>query len=164
MVQDEHASALYSELDRALQSSSAGAQRLADVLRITIEHFGCSAGTLHVIERGNEQLLTLAADHGIPDVVLQKIQSVPLGKGIAGLAAQQAAPVQLCNLQTDTSGVARPGAKDTQVAGSLAVPIMAGDRVVGTLGIGKRVPYEFTQPECETLMQVGRLIAKHLPE
>ncbi len=59
--------------------------------------------------------------------------------------------MELCNLQKDLGGVAKEGARETKVAGSLAVPIFSheGDEVVGTLGIGKYVPHDFSDEEKE---------------
>jgi len=87
-----------------------------------------------------------------------------VGKGIAGVAAERREPVEMCNLQTDTSGVAKAGAKQTQVQGTLAVPVMDGERLCGTLGIGKQVPYDFTAAEKERLMSIASgCAAKLLP-
>jgi putative methionine-R-sulfoxide reductase with GAF domain len=85
-----------------------------------------------------------------------------MGKGIAGAAAQTREPVEMCNLQTDRSGVAKPGAKQTQVQGSLAVPVLDGEHLCGTLGIGKMVPYDFTTEEKSRLMEVARGVAEAL--
>ena len=90
------------------------------------------------------------------------IQSIPVGKGIAGVAAERREPVEMCNLQTDTSGVARSGAKQTQVQGTLAVPVLDGERLCGTLGIGKLVPYDFSAEEKSRLMHNARSIAARL--
>jgi putative methionine-R-sulfoxide reductase with GAF domain len=69
----------------------------------------------------------------------------------------------MCNLQTDASGVARPAAKQTGVAGSLAVPVIATDgRVVGTLGIGKPEPYEFSDEEKAKLAAVAAELAARI--
>ena len=43
------------------------------------------------------------------------VKVIPVGKGIAGQVIAQGQPVTMCNLQTDTSGVARPDAKQTGV-------------------------------------------------
>lgn len=85
-----------------------------------------------------------------------------MGKGIAGAAAERQQPVELCNLQTDTSGVAKPGAKITQVQGSLAVPMMDGTRLCGTLGIGMLLPHDFSEDEKQRLMIIGREAAARL--
>jgi L-methionine (R)-S-oxide reductase len=58
--------------------------------------------------------------------------------------------------------VAKPGAKQTQVQGTLAVPVMDGARLCGTLGIGKLVPYDFTAEEKERLMSRAQGIAERL--
>ena len=96
----------------------------------------------------------------MPDFLLPRIASIPFGKGIAGGAAERKGPVQLCNLQADTSGVAHPEAKATGVNGSLAVPVLGEDgRVLGVLGIGKSVPHEFTAAETARLEARARELA-----
>ncbi len=132
-----------------------------DLLAQTIAEFGCTTGTLHRLDPA-DQHLKLVAHQGIPEFLMPMIQSIPLGKGIAGVAAERREPVEMCNLQTDTSGVAKPGAKETQVQGSLAVPVLDGARLCGTLGIGKLVPYEFTELEKSRLMAIAGQMAERL--
>jgi putative methionine-R-sulfoxide reductase with GAF domain len=73
----------------------------------------------------------LLTQHGIPPhvlpMLLPKIDNIPFGKGIAGCAAQRKEAVQLCNLQEDLGGVAKPDARKTNVQGALAVPIVGAD-------------------------------------
>lgn len=133
----------------------------ADFLTQTIAGFGCTTGTLHRLDPADRHL-KLVAQQGIPEALMPIIQSIPVGKGIAGVAAERKEPVEMCNLQTDTSGVAKPGAKQTHVQGTLAVPVMDGERLCGTLGIGKLVPYDFTVEEKERLLQEGQRIAVKL--
>ncbi|MEX0884131.1 MAG: GAF domain-containing protein, partial [Cyclobacteriaceae bacterium] len=76
--------------------------------------FDCSTGTLHILER-EPNLLILKAQVGVPGFLLPKMSQIPIGKGMAGIAAERKEAVQVCNLQTDESGVVRPGAKDTKV-------------------------------------------------
>ncbi|MDZ4404207.1 GAF domain-containing protein [Prosthecobacter sp.] len=133
----------------------------ADFLTRTIADFGCTTGTLHRLDPADKHL-KLVAHQGIPEALMPIIQSIPVGKGIAGVAAERREPVEMCNLQTDTSGVAKPGAKQTQVQGTLAVPVMDGNRLCGTLGIGKLVPYDFTVEEKERLLGVASGVAARL--
>jgi len=135
---------------------------LQDVLRLAMEHFRADTGTIHLLE--SDGVLHLkAASAGIPEPVLQAVQLVPIGKGMAGLAVQRKEPVSVCNLQTDTSGNARPGAKATGMEGALVVPVLSGDQAVGALGIANRTPRTFTQEETALLVDVGRAIAALLP-
>lgn len=131
------------------------------LLTQVIADFGCVTGTLHRFDL-TDQHLKLVAHQGIPEVLMPVVQSIPIGKGIAGAAAQTRQPVEMCNLQTDTSGVAKPGAKQTQVQGSLAVPVLDGERLCGTLGIGKMVPYEFSEDEKVRLLTIAAGLAQRL--
>jgi putative methionine-R-sulfoxide reductase with GAF domain len=130
-------------------------------LEATTSSFDCLTGTLHRLDP-EDQLLKLVAHRGIPPQLMPIIQTIPIGKGIAGVAAERREPMEMCNLQTDTSGVAKPGAKQTQVQGTLAVPVLAGERLCGTLGIGKVVPYEFSEEEKARLMEIARGVAEKL--
>ena len=129
------------------------------VLQSILEAMNCRTGTIHRLDPESD-LLTLVAQIGIPAELLDKVNAIPIGKGIAGAAAEKRDAVQLCNLQTDTSGVAKPDAKKTQVAGSLAVPIInSNDQLVGTLGVGMFEPHEFDDGETETLWDIPRWLA-----
>ncbi len=130
-------------------------------LQQVIQDFGCTTGTLHRLDPADRHLKLVAAQ-AIPPQLMPIIQSIPVGKGIAGAAAERQQPVELCNLQTDTSGVAKPGARQTNVQGSLAVPMMDGSRLCGTLGIGKMIPYEFSPDEKERLLSIARQAAARL--
>jgi len=134
------------------------ANSLDEVLRLTIEHFQADTGTIHLLEDDGVMHLK-AASAGIPQVVLERVQIVPIGKGMAGLAAERKEPVTVCNLQTDTSGAAKPGAKLTGMEGALVVPILKGDDAAGALGIANRAPRTFSEEEMALLMDVGRRIA-----
>jgi len=83
---------------------------------------------------------------------------VPIGKGMAGIAAERRQPVQVCNLQTDNSGVARPAAKETRMEGSIAVPMLVGDGLKGVLGVAKPVAYDFTEAETGSLLEIAAAI------
>ena len=118
-----------------------------------LEESGCETGTIHRTDASGE-FLELEAQIGVPEFVVDKILRIPFGKGIAGVAAERKEPVELCKLQADLGGVAREDARKTNVAGSLAVPVMmyGSGKVLGTLGIGKHVPHDFTDAEKRHLM------------
>ena len=129
-----------------------------DVLEKLTAHFDCPVGTVHMIE-ASDGMLHLCAQKGLPPFVLDKVQVIPVGKGMAGIAAERKEPVQVCNLQTDDSGVARPSAKMTQMEGSLAAPMMVDGEVRGVLGVAKPTAYDFSSDETELLMAAGSLLA-----
>ena len=116
------------------------------VLESIISYFDCSTGTLHFLNQ-ESGLLKLEAQKGIPPFLIPKLETIPVGKGMAGIAAERKEAVEMCNLQTDDSGVARPAAKETKVEGSIAAPMLLNEKLYGTLGVAKPVPYDFTDKE-----------------
>ncbi|WMJ72818.1 GAF domain-containing protein [Cytophagaceae bacterium ABcell3] len=131
------------------------------LLSNVISSFDCSTGTIHMFDH-RSKLLKLQAQQGIPDFLLPKMQEIPVGKGMAGVAAERRKPVEMCNLQTDASGVARPAARETKVEGSIAVPMLYDGALYGTLGIAKPVAYDFTDDEKESLMRIGEEISYYI--
>ena len=131
------------------------------VLDAAIADFNGTTGTLHRLDP-IIGMLTLVAQRGIPPQIMPMIQTIPVGKGIAGVAAERREPVELCNLQADLGGVAKAGARATNVQGSLAVPCLLGDQLCGTLGVGMMTPHDFTEEEKARLMDIGRAVAEKL--
>ncbi len=131
------------------------------VLRDTLSKFNSETGTIHRLD-AQTQLLHLVAQIGLPPQLLEVVKTIPVGKGIAGETAQKNRPVTICNLQTDTSGVARPGVKQTGVGGAVCVPIRNGDKIVGTFGIGTVREYEFSAAEINSLQDIANSIAGSL--
>jgi putative methionine-R-sulfoxide reductase with GAF domain len=124
------------------------------VLSVILSSFDCTTGTIHILQPHTAQL-KLEAHQGIPEFLIPKLSEIPVGKGMAGIAAERRQPVEMCNLQTDASGIARPAAKETRVEGSIAVPMMLDDFLYGTLGVAKSVPYSFSQEEVSDLLNIG---------
>ena len=162
MLGAEKQADLLGDVTEKLKQASEASTQLGSILDELLKHFECSAGTIHLLAASG--FLELAAQRGLPDFVVDKIKVIPVGKGMAGIAAERKEPVQVCNLQTDTSGVVRPGARDTKMEGSVAAPMIRADGTLkGTLGVAKPVPYDFTPEECDLLMKIGALIATHSP-
>jgi len=134
---------------------------LEKALRDILQQFQSETGTIHKLHEPT-QLLRLVAQVGLPPPLINVVAIIPVGKGIAGQVVAQNKPVTICNLQTDSSGVDKPGAKQTGVGGALCVPIRDGDKLIGTLGIGTARQYEYTAEETAKLEDIGRQIAEFL--
>ena len=130
-----------------------------EMLRRIVSHFGADSGTIHLL--GEDGLLHLVvASDGIPLPVMDAIRAIPVGKGMAGLAVQRRQPVDSCNIQTDQSGDVRPGAKATNLAGAIVVPLFRGDEVVGALGIANHAERSFSPAEIDALLEAGQTFAE----
>jgi L-methionine (R)-S-oxide reductase len=78
------------------------------------------AGTVHVVKG---DVLVIAAAVNIPPKVQEITATIPLGKGMAGLAWQHDKPIQTCNLKDDNTGAVKPGAKAVDAKAAVALPI-----------------------------------------
>lgn len=135
---------------------------LGEALDRVLAAVQAETGTIH--RMGPDGLLHLEAHAGgIPERLLPVIGRIPVGKGMAGLAAERGEPVQICNLQTDSSGNARPGARSTGMRGSICVPMKDGDRLVGVLGVAVAREREYTDAEAAWLSEAGSILAKAWP-
>ncbi|HUC85847.1 MAG TPA: GAF domain-containing protein [Candidatus Acidoferrales bacterium] len=134
------------------------------ILRDTLTRFHSETGTLHRLD-DQTQLLHLVAQAGLPPQLAEVVKTIPVGKGIAGETVAKNRPVTICNLQTDTSGVARPGARQTGVGGAVCVPVRLGrntGKIVGTFGIGTVREYEYSAAEINALQDIANSLAASL--
>ncbi|HEV2949164.1 MAG TPA: GAF domain-containing protein [Gemmataceae bacterium] len=154
-------SSIRGELENRLSYSATESTVLQTALEFVLEQLGCVAGTIHSLE-AKSSMLCLRARRNIPDALLPRIQQIPIGKGMAGLAAERGEPVQVCNLQTNTSGVAKPGAKETGMEGSIALPIRFEGRMLGVLGVAKPTIYEFKKEEIALLVDLAEVIGRFM--
>lgn len=134
---------------------------LEKLLGETLAQFHSETGTIHRLDE-TAQMLHLQACAGLPPQLLAVVKSIPVGKGIAGETVARNRPVTICNLQTDTSGVAQPGARQTGVGGAVCVPVRAGGRIIGTFGIGTVREHEYSAAEINRLQDIANSIADAL--
>jgi L-methionine (R)-S-oxide reductase len=136
-------------------------QTMTEWLIQTLTEFKCQTGTIHTTDVA-QTTLTLLCSVGLPDQIKQIVAEIPFGKGIAGAAAAQQEPIQLCNLQKDLGGVAKSNAQKTGVCGSLAIPIFSPNKknIVAVIGVGMNEPHEFSNEEISLLTKKTTLIAK----
>ena len=145
------------ELRGEFADKARGGVDLDALLERILENLDADVGTIHGVEKATGELVMLAA-RGLPDELAGKVQRIPVGKGLAGLAALRLAPVDVCNLQTDQSGQAKPAARSAGVAGSIAVPMLVGGELRGVLGIALSEPHEFDEGEKQFLLELAAVI------
>lgn len=124
-------------------------KQLEDIVR----QFDADTASIHLLEDG---VLILKAEVGLPPHIAEIVSRVPVGKGMAGLAAERNEPVSSCNIQTDKTGDVKPGARATGVNGAIVVPIRdANGQVRGALGIGVHREYEYSEEETSQLLDAA---------
>ncbi|MEM7310388.1 MAG: GAF domain-containing protein [Planctomycetota bacterium] len=138
--------------------TAARAGDLTRALELAIQTLSADTGTLHLLGEDGALHLT-ATGGGIPEPVQAVIRTIPVGKGMAGLAVERAAPVTACNIQTDDTGDVRPGAKATGLEGAICVPVLRGDTPIGALGVANHAERDFSADEENLLLDIGRALA-----
>lgn len=118
-------------------------------LKSFLSDHGGIAGTVHLLQG---DVLKLASAVNIPPPVVKVTETIPKGKGMAGLAWERDKVVAICNIQDDKSGDVRPGAKAVNAQAALAIPVRsaAGSlrAVVGIAFMGER---NFSDADLQTL-------------
>jgi L-methionine (R)-S-oxide reductase len=122
-------------------------------LRSFLTEHGGIAGTVHLLEG---DMLKLSAAVNIPPPVVKITETIPKGKGMAGLAWERDEVVATCNLKSDTSGDVRPGAKAVDAQAALAIPVHGSSgglrAVVGIAFMGER---DFSELELQSFAQAA---------
>ena len=154
-------SGLHEQIEMLLKSGGRRDAVLEHSLRFVLAELHSETGTVHLLD-APKQLLHLAAQAGLPPQMLDVVRTIPVGKGIAGQVVAQGKPVTICNLQTDTGGIAKSGATQTGVGGALCVPLRHGDKIVGTFGVGTMRAYEYTPDETRLLEDIGQLLGAYV--
>ncbi|MET8976004.1 GAF domain-containing protein [Streptomyces sp. NPDC004539] len=117
-----------------------------------VERHGGFVGSVHLAEPAEEGEIVLVAAHNLPPGVVNGAAVVVIGKGMAGVTAERKEPIGLTDLQTDTSGVARPPARLSGSKGSVTLPVFdpaTPGRLVAVVGLGFPQAREFTDEEIE---------------
>ena len=126
---------------------------------------GTTSGTVHLLDDSGSVMRLVVAKE-IPPPVIEKIRTIPVGKGMAGVAVEKKQPVTTCNLQQDDAGgVIRQGARATGVQGALALPLLeqpreGAERAIGALGVATKEPRDFSREEIDRLLDIGRALAR----
>ncbi|SFM69301.1 GAF domain-containing protein [Streptomyces sp. cf124] len=116
------------------------------------------AGSVHLAEpaepaesaeSAGEGEIVLVASYNLPVSVRNGTAVIPIGKGMAGTAAQRREPVAVSDFQTDTTGVAVRAGRAAGAMGSLTLPVFdpADDTLVAVVGIGFTERRDFTTEE-----------------
>lgn len=125
-------------------------------LKNFLSDHGAIAGTVHYLKG---DALELAASINIPPPVIQKTQSIPRGKGMAGLAWERDEIVSTCNLKTDNTGDVQPGARAVNAQAAVAIPVhgQSGEvrAVVGIAFMGDR---DFESDELERFKRAAEVL------
>ena len=115
---------------------------------------GGVAGTVHRVVAAD--LMALDAAVNIPPPVQAATATIPIGKGMAGIAMAEDRAVSTCNLKEDQTGAVKPGAKAVGAGAAVAFPVHdAAGKVRAVVGIAWQEERPLADDELRALQSEG---------
>jgi L-methionine (R)-S-oxide reductase len=115
---------------------------------------GGVAGTVHRVVADDMMELDVAVN--IPEPVQRATQTIPRGKGMAGMAMAEDRCVSTCNLREDSSSAIPPGARAVDAGAALAIPVHDGaGKVRAVVGIAWHAAHDLSDDELQRLARVA---------
>ncbi|GHE29177.1 GAF domain-containing protein [Streptomyces capitiformicae] len=142
------------ELSETVQKNAR--RDIAAWLATFVERHGGFVGSVHLAESASAGQIFLVAAYNLPARIQNAAAVVPIGKGVAGVAAERREPVVMVDLQTDTSGVARPLARASESKSSVTLPVSSPtdpETLLAVVGLGFEHSLEFTDDQIALFMQ-----------
>lgn len=132
------------------------------VLQKVIEATGYAAGGIRLFDR-ERRSFSLVAQQGMNLRMLQDLQHVPVDKAFQAEVARTLQPVYTSNLAADPR-VLSPGEVESGYQCLICVPLLASDRLVGTMELATSEKQLWNDDEIRWLATIGRQIgaAVHL--
>ncbi len=139
----------WGEMSHALITSSNQDELLQLVVQTAIEFINGDTASLMLLDEGRRELY-IAAAYGLPPEVVRDTRT-PIGEGVAGLVAQEGAPLLLTSDNTDPR--VRPHLRRSEeVRCAISVPLVLDGGVVGTLNVNRtRTACDFDRADLNTL-------------
>jgi phosphoserine phosphatase RsbU/P len=145
---------LLSVTDSALTSLKIG-EFLTELLKRVRDVLEADTATVLLLDEGSDELVATAAC-GLEEEVRVGVR-VPVGRGFAGRVAAEKQPMSLARV--DATTVTNPILWEKGVQVMLGVPLLADDKVIGVLHVGRLDRRPFTSRDAELLAVVAERLA-----
>jgi GAF domain-containing protein len=123
----------------------------------TIEVMGTDAGGIRLLDPKTNEL-EIVSSQGLSPEYIQVVDRIKIGEGVVGRVAQSGEPLVIKDLANDSiSDIAQVVASEGYHTFAV-VPIMAKEKVIGTLGVITRQPREFTGEDLDLMTAIGNQI------
>jgi GAF domain-containing protein len=129
---------------------------LTDVLDKTLEVMGIEGGGVYLLDEPTG-VLTLTAQQGFGPELAAEIDGLRVGEGFSGRVAQSGLPLVVQNAYQDPR-LTRSAVQAQQPRSLAVVPLVAKDRILGSLFAVTQRDYEFADREVQLLTSIGQQI------
>lgn len=139
---------------------------IATWLATFVERHGGFVGSVHLVDSAAAGQIFLVAAYNLHARIQNAAAVVPIGKGVAGVAAERREPVVMVDLQTDTSGIARPLARASESKSSVTLSVSSPtdpETLLAVVGLGFEHSLEFTDDQIALFTQDAATIPVEPP-
>jgi two-component system, sensor histidine kinase PdtaS len=137
-------------MSRLIESSLELDQVLTTIVRTCTELLGMDAATLRILDERTGALET-RVDHGLTDPASRARRSFPPGVGFIGRVLAERGVLTSANFAEDPRIENREWAQAEGLVAAVGVPLLIGDKVLGTLSLYKRGHQEISAADIALL-------------
>jgi signal transduction histidine kinase/CheY-like chemotaxis protein len=119
---------------------------LSTIVAKAVQLSGTEAGTIYVFDEASQEF-KLRASYGMDDALIAAVeeQHIRMGETVVSRAVLQRRPVQIYDVQRDSSSPVLDVILRAGFRAHLTVPLLGADRIVGALVVRRREPGEFAE-------------------
>ncbi len=143
------------EISRTISQAHDLDTTLTTITRKTADVMGMDSCSVYLLDSQGEYLV-LRATTGLAAEAVGRAR-LRLGEGLTGWAARNEQPAWSSNASADPRFVLLPETEELRFQSLLAVPLVAGGRVLGAMNVQTRTAHEFTEDEVELLSIIADL-------
>ena len=134
LVPSDRSMPLLNEIKSCLSSNGSSEVSLEMILTLVLDSLQCSVGTVHFLMSCQER--SARAAKGVPDIVLDRVRLVPVGKGIPDWRPNAASPFRCATFRAISLALPNPSPEKRKWRVPLQSPCWLAI-VRGVLGVAK---------------------------
>jgi signal transduction histidine kinase/phosphotransferase system HPr-like phosphotransfer protein len=143
-------------VSRAVNSTIDLETVLSTIVAKAVQLSSTDAGTIYAFDEASQEF-KLRATYGMDDALIAAVQGqhIRMGETVVSRAVMQRKPVQIYDVQHDTSSPILDVILRAGFRAYLTVPLLGADRIIGALIVRRKEPGEFSKSTVDLLQTFG---------
>jgi signal transduction histidine kinase len=143
-------------VSRAVNSTIDLETVLSTIVAKAVQLSSTDAGTIYVFEEASQEF-KLRASYGMDEALIEAVQGqhIRMGETVVSRAVLQRKPVQIYDVQHDSSSPVLDVILRAGFRAHLTVPLLGADRIIGALIVRRKEPGEFSKGTVDLLQTFG---------
>jgi signal transduction histidine kinase len=144
------------DVSRAVNSTIDLETVLSTIVAKAVQLSATEAGTIYVFDEATQEF-QLRASYGMDDALIAavKAQHIRKGETVVGRAVLQRSPLQIYDLQHDSTSAVLDVILRAGFRAHLTIPLLGTDRIIGALVVRRKQPGEFPKSTIDLLQTFG---------